>query len=776
MKKQYIYSAFVLTAVLCAGCAKEFENTTNDRNGAAIELSSVSTDPMTKAVITGTSFTTDEAAAGIGLFLLDGSGNAYGSNPANVKYYHSGSKWVADSPLRIGNTAGILYGYYPYSSTVTDITAIPVASSVNGTDYLFGSIADLTSANAKTGTLTLSHALTRLRITFKRDASFVGSGTLSSLTVEGDGIAASGTLDATTGKITATKSAFTVSGLNETITTTGLTEDCLVVPAAISDNPQAVTLRFTVDGKAYKVDLKDELAVKLQSGIQTDITLTVKNTSVSIDGSSISAWGEGGTQTVTVGGDYTVTIALADTIAVHDVLTEVYVEGSSVIVNALSKSGKHLKCLMSDGEFCTSQSKTGNLVYTFTISDITENTTATIGYANLARKISVSPENAGHVEIEGLQWENHYFEGEIFKHKAIPNEGYCFVNWQDQYGNILCESEEYTFRPSSKVDVTAVFDILYSLKVFVSPSYAGSISAFSNWNIKGSEISLTTTSGGNSVFIGWKDKDDNILSEENTYTFTIESDTVIIADYSVDCSTDALNGVFTVAADNGYGKPKKVRFSKGNLWYGKTSEEATSATFNFEENQWDFKVSSEGNWVQEHISHFMWSKDASVTYQMTYSDPQASADDVFFTNSPNFTMNGVSAWHTLSQPEWYYLLGDSSERRGKHRTGVTVNGVMGLVIAPDDFSGTISDSYDATDWATAEINDGLVFFPAAGYRIGNDGNTIIRSVGSDGYYWSSTPFDDYNAFFLYFNSGNVNPANDFNRGLACAVRLVIESN
>ena len=31
-------------------------------------------------------------------------------------------------------------GYYPFSESATDIKAIPVASSINGTDYLFGSI------------------------------------------------------------------------------------------------------------------------------------------------------------------------------------------------------------------------------------------------------------------------------------------------------------------------------------------------------------------------------------------------------------------------------------------------------------------------------------------------------------------------------------------------------------------------------------------------------------------------------------------------------------
>ncbi len=439
MNRIHIQMTTLTALLVLAGCAKEIEDTLDGSDGSAIELSSVNTDPMTKAVITGTEFTTSEAEAGIGLFLLDGEGNAYGSNEPNVKYDFNSGKWTAASPLRIGNTEGTLYGYYPYSETSTNVKAIPVASSINGTDYLYGSISEINSAKAKTESLTLSHALTRLRITFKRDASFVGSGTLSSLTIEGDGIAASGTLDATTGTVTATKSAFTVSGLNASIST-GLTEDCLVVPAAASDTPQAVTLRFTVDGKSYKVDLTDGLAVKLQSGIQTDINLTVKNTSVTVDGSSIGAWGDGGSQTVTVGGNYKVKIQYADIADINkDVTVTAYADGNDVIVKAYSTSGKRLKCTMSDGEFCTSQSKTGNLVYTFTISDITENTTATIGYAAPV-SIAVTPSGSGSVEITGGE----LYEGETLNLKAVPAYEYGFDAWLDKDGDVLaCEEETY---------------------------------------------------------------------------------------------------------------------------------------------------------------------------------------------------------------------------------------------------------------------------------------------------------------------------------------------
>lgn len=721
MKKQYIYSALILTAVLCAGCAKEFENTTDERDGSAIELSSVSTDPMTKAVITGTEFTTSEAEAGIGLFLLDGSGNAYGSNPANVKYYHSGSKWVADSPLRVGGTAGTLYGYYPYSSTVTDITAIPVASSVNGTDYLYGSIAEITSAKAKSESLTLSHALTRLRITFKLDKSFVGSGVLSSLTIEGDGIAASGTLDATTGKITATKSTFTVSGLNASIST-GLTEDCLIVPASASDTPQAVTLKFTVDGKAYKVDLTDGLAVKLQSGIQTDITLTVKNTSVTVDGSSIGAWGDGGSQTVTVGGDYKVTVKLSDAAedaGIADNLTvQCKPESNSVKVEVYSKAVKPLVIRIGDNTRIIPD-KDANFC-TFTISDITSDITATLAYAKTFRVTeSIVPD-------------------------VTPAGGYLDNIGFSGIGNIP-EGRTVTVKVSKTV-----------------PGYHT-----------------------------------KMVCDGRTVT----GDTIVLEDISKNLEVSAhyefydypLPGVFTVA-DDGEGNVRKVKFARGNMW-------CQNHVLHNEDEQYQF---SSADWALDgHISHFMWSKSLTESVKQKYGDSGTTSSDNFFTNAgddhlspnPDLIVNGQKGlWRVLSggdNGEWNYLLNKRSSEYHRYAE-VKVNDMPGLLIFPDTFTwpsgaGAEPENFDTacSNWNGVNYQDaafltlqaaGCVFLPAAGYRDGYVGNSIIYNVGSFGYYWSSTPFDDDSAYSLYFYSGIVNPANDYARFSACAVRLVTESN
>ncbi len=52
--------------------------------------------------------------------------------------------------------------------------------------------------------------------------------------------------------------------------------------------------------------------------------------------------------------------------------------------------------------------------------------------------------------------------------------------------------------------------------------------------------------------------------------------------------------------------------------------------------------------------------------------------------------------------------------------------------------------------------------------------TPPSSVGSDGYSWSSSPYNDSNGYNLDFNSGGVNPFNNNNRANGFSVRCVQE--
>ena len=65
-------------------------------------------------------------------------------------------------------------------------------------------------------------------------------------------------------------------------------------------------------------------------------------------------------------------------------------------------------------------------------------------------------------------------------------------------------------------------------------------------------------------------------------------------------------------------------------------------------------------------------------------------------------------------------------------------------------------------------NGQTLFLPAAGYVKG----TYFQRVGSYGYYWSGTVYPNFNAYYLYFKSGEVNAQTKHDRGFGCPVRPV----
>ena len=69
---------------------------------------------------------------------------------------------------------------------------------------------------------------------------------------------------------------------------------------------------------------------------------------------------------------------------------------------------------------------------------------------------------------------------------------------------------------------------------------------------------------------------------------------------------------------------------------------------------------------------------------------------------------------------------------------------------------------------TSRINGNSIFFPASG----NYSGTTLFSRGSYGYYWSSSYNSATNAYYLDFNSSNVNPANSNLRRLGFTARAV----
>lgn len=85
-------------------------------------------------------------------------------------------------------------------------------------------------------------------------------------------------------------------------------------------------------------------------------------------------------------------------------------------------------------------------------------------------------------------------------------------------------------------------------------------------------------------------------------------------------------------------------------------------------------------------------------------------------------------------------------------------------------------NFSTTTFTWDATNSGRTYngnwFPAAGYRNSDDGS--MSNVGSDGSYWSASPYSEYDGYGLFFRSGGVYPAGYDDRAYGFSVRCVQE--
>lgn len=237
----------------------------------------------------------------------------------------------------------------------------------------------------------------------------------------------------------------------------------------------------------------------------------------------------------------------------------------------------------------------------------------------------------------------------------------------------------------------------------------------------------------------------------------------------------ALKGVFSVAAD------KKVCFSKGNLWYNGAD------AWSFETHQYDSSPSVSGPYDASHLSHFFWSKFASMASAEVFMYDGDTEGDILFTNAtattpgPDFTVIGeTGVWRTLAKEEWQYIFNVATLRMkygkpcySESGTGITIEDktYCGVFLYPDDYNGEILSS-GAMTWN--QINEaGIVFLPATGNRRG-DSYVYIGRTEAYGAYWSS--YSDNNSKHSVFSVGSSSDGYNFcfqdERSFGYNIRLV----
>lgn len=335
----------------------------------------------------------------------------------------------------------------------------------------------------------------------------------------------------------------------------------------------------------------------------------------------------------------------------------------------------------------------------------------------------------------------------------------------------------------------------FTISVSANPSNGGTVTGGGIYQ-QGQSCTVTATANSGYIFTNWTENGNQVSSSAH-YSFSLNSDRSLVANFILDPNPGVINAIFSV------GSTKQVCFSRGNLQYN-----ASLDIWRFADKQYDYIGSSNSNISQNYegwIDLFGWGTSGWNSGANCYQPWSKSTnyDDYFVGGSSNNSLTGSWAkadwgvynaisnggnnsntWRTLTKEEWDYLFNTRVTPSGIRFAKAIVHGVNGVIIVPDDWTvntynfgsynssnapftyNTISDS----QWNTIE-QAGAVFLPASGLRNG----TSVSSNGSYGYYWSVSAKSSL-AYCIYFYSGTLNSSYSMNRYCGQSVRLVRPAN
>ena len=456
---------------------------------------------------------------------------------------------------------------------------------------------------------------------------------------------------------------------------------------------------------------------------------------------------------------------------------------------------------------------------------------------------------------------------------GVPTRtGYAFTGWLNSLDGITyAAGAEFTI--TGNTTLTAQWSINnYTISATANPTECGTVTGDGNYNHFAS-CTLTATPATNYHFVNWT-KGGVEVSTSATYSFTVTEGgsytaTFAINEYRIDSirltwqvkigdgdpffptpyvtvnptEADTMGyvmipvgsecfiipseeqkplikkleliptGKFTVNSNG-----KQVFFAPGNLQY-----QASTNTWRFAENQWDFVgdatngnvyvgnvksnnaliASDYSGWIDlfgwgtsgyNHGANCYQPYSTSTTYQDYYAygsdsynlyDQTGQADWGYAASTAY--LGGHSDWFTLKAAEWEYVFNERSTTSGVRYAKAKVNGVNGIILLPDNWntsyhSLTSTNTYDADyttnnisspDWTNDFEAHGAVFLPAVGGRAG----TSLDNVGYEGNYWSSSHHTTINSSYrMFFNSNSLDPQGNNVRNVGYSIRLVRDAN
>ena len=178
----------------------------------------------------------------------------------------------------------------------------------------------------------------------------------------------------------------------------------------------------------------------------------------------------------------------------------------------------------------TNWTENGNVVstnanYTFTVNS-NRNLVANFGAVEYTVNANASPTSGGTITGTG-----NYHHGETCTLTATPNQGYSFVNWT-RAGAVVSTEPSYSFTVTGNITYTAHFEtVTYSVAVSANPSNGGTVTGGGTFN-QGQSCTVTATANNGFSFTNWTENG-NVVSTNANYTFTVNSNRNLVANFNV---------------------------------------------------------------------------------------------------------------------------------------------------------------------------------------------------------------------------------------------------
>ena len=127
---------------------------------------------------------------------------------------------------------------------------------------------------------------------------------------------------------------------------------------------------------------------------------------------------------------------------------------------------------------------------------------------------------------------NGYDYGDTCTLVATTNVGYTFINWTKDGEEVSTESE-YSFEVTESATYVAHFSInTYTISAMADPEEGGIVTGAGDY-VYGTTCTLTATANESYDFMGWT-KDEELISTDTCFTFTVTASETYVAVFSFD--------------------------------------------------------------------------------------------------------------------------------------------------------------------------------------------------------------------------------------------------